>query len=726
MTLHTIIAEWSRWIWPHLANHLWQTILIAVVAWGAVLLLGRVTARVRYFIWMIALVKFLLPSALLIWAIEWVGFDLSRAPAARVISNIAQPVPPIAIDRVTVSSAEPANIVARSNPQTHEELYCALTLLWGLGATALLGRWLVRRRLFKRLLRAGVEVREGREGEAFNRAKSCLSLNRGIRLMVVPGLREPGVWRVWRPIVVLPEGLAERLSDEELEALMMHELVHVVRHDNLKNIGQMLLCSLFWFHPLVWLIDRRLLGEGEVICDEVVISYTGNARTYAASLWKVAQFGFGWSFAGVSRSTGSNLSRRIKIMLDTRRRTKLTPIGRAVAGLAICVLMVFAVGMGLVTRSEAGRLAMGLVTRSDVGAAGLPIETGQTGQKRQPLEIVTGAAIQPLVTLPARPVPSNNETQISPTFFELDLDRVQAETTWGEQSFVTVPIQFDNESHIPIAVSEAFVEISKPVPDRLGANGLIVEGETKEQTDAVMGPKNGFLFRLPTMPSRHMRYTVKIMNKEAHPITRLRLAILHPVPYGGPQGIMLVGLWGKVSNGLGANEVATFSSIYSTFATVVDRTEGQTHHGSNVASNGFSDSELMNQLSKSRLKVIEASYDPYVDRLNELMDELQHARTTGIQSEEMSPSLKPAILYKEKPEYTPEARANKVQGAVIFDAVFATDGTLKNISILRGLPYGLIEQAYKSVQKISFQPAVKDGVPVNVRGNIEFDFKLDP
>jgi TonB family protein len=725
MTLHTIFAEWSRWIWPHLANHLWQTVLIAVVAWGAVLVFGRVTARVRYFIWMIALVKFLLPSALLIWAIEWVGFDLSRAPAARVISDIAQPIPPIVIDQATVSSAEPTDIVARSNPQAHDELYCALTLLWGLGATALLGSWLVRRRLFKRLLRAGAEVREGREGETFNRAKFRLSPNRRIRLMVVPGLREPGVWRVWRPIIVLPEGLAERLSDEEFEALMMHELVHVMRHDNLKNIGQMILCCLFWFHPLVWLIDRRLLGEGEVICDEMVISYTGNARTYATSLWKVAQFGFGWSFAGVSRSTGSNLSRRIKIILDTKRRTRLTPIGHAVAGLAICILVVFAVGMGLVTRSEASRLAMGLVTRSDVGAAGLPIETEKTGQKKQQLETVTGAAIQPPVTLPERQVPSNNETQTQPTFFELDLDRVEAETTWGEQSFVTVPIQFDNESHIPIAISEAFVEISKPVPDRIGANGLIVEGATKEQTDAVMDPKNGSLFRTRAMPSRHVRYTVKIMNKGPQPITRLKLAILNPVPLGGLPGVLLVRLCDKVSDGLGANEVATFSSIYSTFATVVERTEGQIHYGSSVVSNGLSDSEVINQLSKPRLKVVEASYDPYVDRLKELMDELQHARTTGIQSEEMSPSLKPAILYQEKPEYTPEARANKVQGTVIFDAVFATDGTLKNISILRGLPYGLIEQAYKSAQKISFQPAVKDGVPVNVRGNIELDFKLD-
>jgi bla regulator protein BlaR1 len=290
MTFHQTLAEWSRWIWPLIANHLWQTTLFLLVAWMTVLLLNQ--ARVRYFIWMIALVKFLLPSALFIWALEGIGLDLSRTSTAtyagaKIVSYIAQPIFPI-INRGVAPPIEP--VVIAAEPEKHPEIYCLLSLFWGLGAAAFLGRWLARRWRFGIVLKGGTGMTAGREAEAFNRARSWLLPSREIRLVVVPGFRELGVWRVWRPVVILPEGLAEHLSDEELESVMMHELVHVMRHDNLMSAWQMLLSCLFWFHPLIWLIDQRSLAEREVICDEAVIRYGGilakfvsRSSTYATS-----------------------------------------------------------------------------------------------------------------------------------------------------------------------------------------------------------------------------------------------------------------------------------------------------------------------------------------------------------------------------------------------------------------------------------------------------------
>jgi TonB family protein len=675
MTFHQTFAEWSQWIWPFLANHLWQTTLFVLVAWGAVLLLRRVTARVRYFIWMIVLVKFLLPSALLLWAIERVGFDLSRATATRVFSNIAQPVPPVVIDQEVILSAEPVITAARSSPPGHDELCCALTLLWILGAIALLGRWLARRWRFNRALRTGAEVREGHEAEAFNRAKSWLLPNREIKLIVAPGLRELGVWRIWRPVVVLPEGLAERLSDQELEAVMMHELVHIMRYDNLRNIWQMLLCCLFWFYPLVWLIDRRLLAEGEVICDEVVIRYSGDERIYAASLWKVAQFGFGWNFAGVSRATGSNLLRRIKLILDTGRRTKLSPIGRTFVGMAICVLVAFAV-------------AMGLVTRSGMGAAGLQLEARQESQL-------------PL-TVPAQPVPLDNAPQISAAVTDVSAANVQIEPLHSAPPLAVMPLQLENGSQFPIAVIEASVEVSQLVSSKTGVHGVISIDTVKEQTSIISR-----LRPLPHLPDqiRNLKYAVRIMNKGAQPITRLKLEILHPILLG-IQGISLRRIWGKVSDGLGMNEVYTFSGIRS----IGDRSD---------------DSEVMNNLPYFRLRVADLSYDEDLDdpQTASMNDALRSQ--PEIESEEMSPSLKPTILRKEKAEYTPEARAKGVEGTVVLSVVFAADGQLRVLRVLRGLPYGLSTQAINAMTKMLFHPAMKNGVPVSVRGNIEFDFKLD-
>jgi TonB family protein len=96
----------------------------------------------------------------------------------------------------------------------------------------------------------------------------------------------------------------------------------------------------------------------------------------------------------------------------------------------------------------------------------------------------------------------------------------------------------------------------------------------------------------------------------------------------------------------------------------------------------------------------------------------------GRSIEPMTNSLKPTILYKEKAKYTEEARQNKIQGIVILNVVFTADGRITSIKVVRGLPDGLTEKAIEAAQKIRFQPAVKAGQPVSVRGNLEFSFNL--
>jgi len=90
----------------------------------------------------------------------------------------------------------------------------------------------------------------------------------------------------------------------------------------------------------------------------------------------------------------------------------------------------------------------------------------------------------------------------------------------------------------------------------------------------------------------------------------------------------------------------------------------------------------------------------------------------------MSRSMRPTILYKEKAEYTREARNNKVEGTVVLNVVFRVDGQISEIKVIRGLPDGLTENAIIAAKKIRFEPAMKDGRPVSVRGKLEFAFNL--
>jgi TonB family protein len=90
-----------------------------------------------------------------------------------------------------------------------------------------------------------------------------------------------------------------------------------------------------------------------------------------------------------------------------------------------------------------------------------------------------------------------------------------------------------------------------------------------------------------------------------------------------------------------------------------------------------------------------------------------------------SPNQKMTILYQEKAKYTDEARRYEVQGSVVLNVMFSYDGTIQSIQVVRELPYGLTENAIEAAKKIKFNPAIKNGEPVSVRGNLEFKFNLD-
>jgi TonB family protein len=92
---------------------------------------------------------------------------------------------------------------------------------------------------------------------------------------------------------------------------------------------------------------------------------------------------------------------------------------------------------------------------------------------------------------------------------------------------------------------------------------------------------------------------------------------------------------------------------------------------------------------------------------------------------DVSASLKPTILYKVKASYTEHARRNRIEGEVVLNVVFAADGAIHSIRVVRGLPDGLTEKAIEAAKKTRFRPAIENGAPVSVRGDLSFTFSLD-
>jgi len=91
-------------------------------------------------------------------------------------------------------------------------------------------------------------------------------------------------------------------------------------------------------------------------------------------------------------------------------------------------------------------------------------------------------------------------------------------------------------------------------------------------------------------------------------------------------------------------------------------------------------------------------------------------------SSEVSQRLQ--VKKKPEPKYTKEARKHEVEGTVVLRCVFRANGEVTNISVIRGLPDGLTERAIEAAKKIKFKPAMKDGLPVSMWMQLEYNFHL--
>jgi len=154
-------------------------------------------------------------------------------------------------------------------------LLCA-SLLW----LRLLGGWW----LAQRLRRQGVsEPDKSFENLCDDWAKK-LKIRQKVALLESSRISEPLTLGFLKPVVLFPIGMLAQLSPAQVEALLLHELAHIRRHDYLVNLLQLALEVCFFYHPLFWLLSREARTRREFCCDDVVLRYTPNPLLYAKTL----------------------------------------------------------------------------------------------------------------------------------------------------------------------------------------------------------------------------------------------------------------------------------------------------------------------------------------------------------------------------------------------------------------------------------------------------------
>ena len=92
-----------------------------------------------------------------------------------------------------------------------------------------------------------------------------------------------------KPLILFPVGIINQLNPKEVEAILTHELAHIVRRDYLSNLIQSFIETLFYYHPITWWISRMVRTERENRADDLAVSWCGDQLGYAKALMTVQE-----------------------------------------------------------------------------------------------------------------------------------------------------------------------------------------------------------------------------------------------------------------------------------------------------------------------------------------------------------------------------------------------------------------------------------------------------
>ncbi len=325
-------------------DHLWQSTLVALVAALLTLVLRTNRAHARYGLWISASVKFLVPFAALLAIGSQLGWRTSapgpRPEVAVVIDAVSQPFsqPDSRVEIPAARFADRAGVVARAVTIT-------AVAIWLCGSALIVANWLIRWRRVGMTVRSGGAIDDDRVPALLRGIERTQGRLRPVDLVLSDTTVEPGVFGIVKPILLWPRSLSAHLSDQQIEAILAHELAHVRYRDNLFAAVHMLVQAAFWFHPLVWWIGRRLVDERERACDEAVIRAGSNPRLYAESILKTCQFSVQSPLVCVSGVTGSDLKKRIEQIMRSHggdrlgvwKKVLLTAVGTATVAVPVII-----------------------------------------------------------------------------------------------------------------------------------------------------------------------------------------------------------------------------------------------------------------------------------------------------------------------------------------------------------------------------------------------------
>ncbi|MEM0964345.1 MAG: M56 family metallopeptidase, partial [Bacteroidota bacterium] len=223
---------------------------------------------------------------------EIIVLDAAGTAPAVPQQSAEHPIIHIERDRTRLESMPPAGVVAGPAsvlPDRGGVTFGHVMLwIWGIGTVVVGLGWLGAAAGARRLVAQAQPENDEEWGVVADRARRLVGLDGPVRLLRTDALDIPIAWGYGTPAVVLPAS-ADAWDDDRREAVLLHEMAHLRRHDAWTQAVAQVAVTVHWFNPLAWWGYRQHLDAREQACDDAVLQGGARPSAYAAHLLGVAR-----------------------------------------------------------------------------------------------------------------------------------------------------------------------------------------------------------------------------------------------------------------------------------------------------------------------------------------------------------------------------------------------------------------------------------------------------